>query len=486
MAAKLRTQLGDPGLAKEILEKAVFQSKEPNNRFKWKSIIGRKIVFLVDTVNETRFFEQLALLQALQGFPIPDGEDSVTKWKTYIETGKYSWGRAASITVVLPWYRPCQMERTSRWSRKTDGTWSNSGSKGEWLDVPAAMYMARLLSTPGPVPPFPGPHVDQSFGDGMPLEPLWRPPLELLFVELHEEVQVSQAVSDLGATIRTERFVPHFLTKFKAEPQYPGKDTQFVLFPDHGTYQRYRSAVTERLDLDADHILFIDKTRVGDKVEQKPRLFFYQELQSKRDTETRTFLSEDKAEKRNFAAGDHILIVDDFTNSGKTLFGAIETVGLINGGTQGLKFSIFVAHLKASYNPDLVKSMVGEVDKLGCMLYTTNSIPEMSRVLEESSKGLKSGGAKVIDISGFIADMVKKGESEGHEGVEINKAPQKLAAQESAKPGQRSSEKKTSQHESRGSVVAWVLVTILAVGNLATVAVLQYGLPSFAWLNQHN
>lgn len=31
------------------------------------------------------------------------------------QEGRYAWGRAHRITVVIPWYRPCQMERTSRW-----------------------------------------------------------------------------------------------------------------------------------------------------------------------------------------------------------------------------------------------------------------------------------------------------------------------------------------------------------------------------------
>ena len=34
------------------------------------------------------------------------------------------------------------------------------------------------------------------------MRPVRRPPLELLFVELHEEAPVARSVSDLGATIR--------------------------------------------------------------------------------------------------------------------------------------------------------------------------------------------------------------------------------------------------------------------------------------------
>merc|ERR1719159_1036629 len=151
------------------------------------------------------------------------------------------------------------MERTSRW-HLADGKWTNSNPEGQWLDVPCAQYMARLLATPGSGPPLPGPN---SAMDGMPLNPLWRPPLELLFVELHEEGPVCRSVSDLGATIRMERFVPYFLDKFKAKPAYPGKNNMYILFPDHGAYDRYAEAVKKVLSLDNDHILFIKKTRVG-------------------------------------------------------------------------------------------------------------------------------------------------------------------------------------------------------------------------------
>mmetsp|Transcript_69534 Transcript_69534/g.122972 ORF Transcript_69534/g.122972 Transcript_69534/m.122972 type:complete len:463 (-) Transcript_69534:115-1503(-) len=362
-----------------------FKSNDPNLKFNWVRVVGRKVVFLFDTVDQSRFFEQLALLQALQGFAVPDGEDKQTKWKTYVNAGTYSWGRAAHITVVLPWYRPCQMERTSRW-HLADGKWTNSNPEGQWLDVPCAQYMARLLATPGSVPPLPGPN---SAMDGMPLHPLWRPPLELLFVELHEEGPVARSVSDLGATIRMERFVPYFLDKFKAKAGYPGKNNMYILFPDHGAYDRYALSVVERLKLDADHILYIKKTRVGESIGQEQKLFYDENGEEKERTEL-------------FSTKDSILIVDDFTNSGSTLFGAVELSRKCAAAGSKPTVSIFCSHLVATYDPKVVASLKEKLHALGpeCRFYTTNSIPKTTDLLKDDPQ------ANVIDISDFIADMV--------------------------------------------------------------------------------
>merc|ERR1719188_2667052 len=388
MAKNLRRRLGvddhDEAEAPTVsLE--YFKSKDPNVKFHWKRVIGRKIIFLFDTVDQSRLLEQLSLLQALQGFAVPDGEDRGSKWKTYVDQGKYSWGRASHVTVVLPWYRPCQMERTSKWALK-DGAWTNGDAEGQWLDVPTAQYMARLLATPGSVPPMPGPYDSL---DGMPLNPLWRPPLELLFVELHEEAPISHSVSDLGATIRMERFVPYFLDKFKAKRGYAGSAKTFVLFPDHGAYTRYVESVLSRLKLDEDHILFIKKTRVGEKIGQEQKLFFERG-------------QNDLGEKSSFAGSDHILIIDDFTNSGSTLFGAVDLVRKLveKGGSPAV--SIFVSHLVATYDTKVVQKLQEKLHSLGptCRFFTTNSIPLTTDVLKTDPQ------VKVFDVSDFIADLV--------------------------------------------------------------------------------
>eukprot|EP00931_Biecheleriopsis_adriatica_P078708 TRINITY_DN52127_c0_g1_i1.p1 TRINITY_DN52127_c0_g1~~TRINITY_DN52127_c0_g1_i1.p1 ORF type:complete len:484 (-),score=86.91 TRINITY_DN52127_c0_g1_i1:63-1445(-) len=393
LATSIRKRLGD----KEYDDKKegptilveYFKSNDPNMKFNFTRCIGRKIVFLFDTVDQARFFEQLSLIQALQGFAVPDGEDKASKWKTYMNAGSYAWGRASQITVVVPWYRPCQMERTSRWHLNADdGTWTNSNPAGEWLDCPTAQYMARLLATPGSVPPAPGPNRAM---DEMPIHPLWRPPLELVFVELHEEMPVGNAVSDLGATIRMERFVPYFLEKFKAKAEYPGKNKMYILFPDHGAFDRYVEGVKDRLKLDADHILYIKKTRVGEKIGQEQELFYLQNGTEKQKTTP-------------FSNDDHILIIDDFTNSGSTLFGAVKLARDHASGSGDLNVSIFVSHLVATYDSKVVDGLKKKLRDLGpkCRFFTTNTIPLTTDMLKDEAQ------ATVVDISDFIADMVQR------------------------------------------------------------------------------
>jgi len=389
LAKVLRKRLGAPefsGSEGHTIYAERFKSGDINTKFNWTRCIGRKVVMLFDTVDQGRFFEQLCLLQALQGFAVPDSDDKGTKWKTYVDSGKYSWGRAASITVVLPWYRPCQMERTSRWQVDGEtGKWTNGDPNGEWLDVPCALYYARLLSTPGSVPPLPGP---SGALDGMPMEPLWRPPLELLFVELHEEGPVAHSVTDLNTQIRMERYVPYFLDKYKAKRSYPGKAHMYILFPDHGAYNRYNKAVVETLKLDPDHILWINKTRVGESTEIEQKLFW-----------------DDKGtpgQKNEFTPQDSILIVDDFTNSGGTLFGAVE---LVKGKTKGegtITVHIFVSHLVATYDDKVVAKLKTQLHSLGpeCRLFVTNSIPQTTDLLKDDPQ------VEVCDLSDFIADFV--------------------------------------------------------------------------------
>jgi|EP00927_Polykrikos_kofoidii_P066299 hypothetical protein len=389
LAESLRKKLGCPTFNDSegstiYLDK--FKSGDPNLKFNWQRVVGRRILFLFDTVDQSRLFEQLALLQALQGFAVPDGEDGMTKWKTYVNQGKYAWGRAAKITVVVPWFRHCQMERTSRWHIQ-DGQWTNANPDGEWLDSPTGQYMARLFATPGSVPPLPGPTTSL---DGMPLNPLWRPPLEILFLELHEEVPISHSVSDLGATIRMERFVPYFLEKFKGKRNYPGKADMYILFPDRGAYDRYAASVTKTLKLDDKHILFIEKTRVGDCITQQQKLY-YEKCNGG-----------DRGQKHSFQTTDHVLIIDDFTNSGSTLFGAVNLVQKMTepGGTPHV--CIYVTHLVAVYDPKVVDGIKGKLRELGpeVRFFTTNTIPITTNLLKGDPQ------IEVIDVANYIADIV--------------------------------------------------------------------------------
>lgn len=78
LAKEVRKRLGEeeyPESAGPTVTLDYFKSKDPNVKFNWTRVVGRKIIFLFDTVDQSRFFEQLSLLQALQGFAVPDGEE---------------------------------------------------------------------------------------------------------------------------------------------------------------------------------------------------------------------------------------------------------------------------------------------------------------------------------------------------------------------------------------------------------------------------
>jgi len=215
----------------------------------------------------------------------------------------------------------------------------------------------------------------------------------LLFVELHEEVPVSHSVSDLGATIRMERFVPYFLEKYKGMPKYPGKTNMFILFPDRGAFDRYSAAVDNVLKLDYDHVLYIKKTRVGEKTEAEPKLFYQG--------------PSDLGNKELFDAKDHVLIIDDFTNSGGTLFNAVNLVRAMaksSGDTaiEDMRVTIFVSHLVALYDRDVLNSLLKKLHDLGenVKFLTTNTIPSMTNLVKDDPQ------VEVLDISEFIADLV--------------------------------------------------------------------------------
>jgi len=395
-AEALRKKMGCAG--SPSVDWSSFPSGDPNVRFRWQDVQGQHVIFLFDTVDRERLFDQLSLLQQLQGFALPDSDDAPNKWKTYAQEGRYAWGRAHRVTVVIPWYRPCQMERTSRWEPQSGAPWTNSVPEGRWLDVPTARTLATLMAAEAPAPPGAGPAIAL---DSRPIVPLWRPPLSLFFVELHEEEPVRSAVPS-KVNIRTERFVPFFLDVFKERKNFPGIDQLFVLFPDHGAFSRYKGSVEDRLGLAADHILYINKTRVGDQIKQEQKLNY--EL-SEGGTGEKTF----------FDKGSHVLVIDDFTNSGSTLFGAVTLVRSLlrsSGGLmglsekeqiEGLPVSIFVSHLVAAYTPETVTKIRKKLAALGptCKLYTTDSIPLTTKILEDDRQ------AEVLPLADFFLEYLR-------------------------------------------------------------------------------
>ena len=118
---------------------------------------------------------QVAVLLFLQRFnvPLPLEEYAKGKWKATMADGKYEESAVASLTVIIPWYRHCQMERTSRWTVSPEGKWYNGKADGEFVDVPTCQSFAAMLSSL----PIPGARP--------------APPQQLLLIDIHEYARTS-------------------------------------------------------------------------------------------------------------------------------------------------------------------------------------------------------------------------------------------------------------------------------------------------------
>mmetsp|Transcript_43436 Transcript_43436/g.139449 ORF Transcript_43436/g.139449 Transcript_43436/m.139449 type:complete len:290 (-) Transcript_43436:356-1225(-) len=129
-----------------------FPSGDPNIKLRVDLIRDRHVVLLMN--HDTIFlFEQLAVILFLQRFNVPHAKEQYArgKWKQTMADGAYDSCSVASLTIVVPWYRHCQMERTSRWT-VTTGKWDNGKPDGEFVDVPTCQSFAAMLSAL-PLPP---------------------------------------------------------------------------------------------------------------------------------------------------------------------------------------------------------------------------------------------------------------------------------------------------------------------------------------------
>ena len=108
----------------------------------------------------------------------PDEAHAKAKWKTTIPKAAFKVCSVGSLTVVIPWYRYCQMDRSSRWALKAkEGEWDNGKASGPFVDVPSAHMYAALLSADPPPPP----------GEtDVPTPPL--PPKQILIIDIHDDL----------------------------------------------------------------------------------------------------------------------------------------------------------------------------------------------------------------------------------------------------------------------------------------------------------
>ena len=123
-----------------------FPSGDPNIKLRIDMVRDKHIV-LVMNHDTMHLFEQISVLLFLQRFNVPhaDPENAADKWKRTMEDGRFDECSVASLTVIVPWYRHCQMERTCRWTISEEGKWYNGKADGEFVDVPQLVEVASAL-----------------------------------------------------------------------------------------------------------------------------------------------------------------------------------------------------------------------------------------------------------------------------------------------------------------------------------------------------
>lgn len=278
------------------------------------------------------------------------------------------------------------MERTSRWTVK-DGQWFNGKAEGEFVDAPTLLSFAELLASA----PCDGAH------------PV---PRRLLFIDVHEYEALENTLHATGqfanqlCTYDFRRGVgTYFASAFALylrETLVPRGhlDKTYVVFPDQGAHRRYNTMVqaggnNKTLTQDAgdgqgyvkllpyNHILFLHKERVGEKTDVVEKLFYVDADGVERE----------KKETRAFPNGAYVLIADDFTNSGGTLFKGAKIIR--NRAGPGITVDAFVTHFVAQYDRATVTTFVDKlygdkgqqppIDTFAC----TNSIPGVVKWLRE-------------------------------------------------------------------------------------------------------
>ena len=360
----------DTGLAWER-----FPSGDPDIKLRVDYIRDRHVVLIMnhDTVH---LFEQLAVILFLQRFNVPHAKEEYArgKWKKTMQDKAYDSCSVASLTIVVPWYRYCQMERTSRWTVVPDsGKWYNGKPEGEFVDVPTAQSFAAMLSAL----PIPG--------------ACRAPPQQLLMLDIHEYDDLEHTLNSTGrwANQRVPYDYVHGVGTYFASPFDRFLSTvllakfaenlagSYVVFPDGGAHRRFYTMVHTCIPgIPYANILWIDKSRVGADVTQADG-FSYIDA----DGTQHAMMS-------GFPKGAFVLLADDFTNSGSTLFGGAE---IIRRHAKG-KVTVhgYVTHYVAKYDRETVTKFVAKLygganaplDEFHC----TDSIPNVIAWLKEDVK----------------------------------------------------------------------------------------------------
>ncbi|KAL1523575.1 hypothetical protein AB1Y20_018511 [Prymnesium parvum] len=371
-----------------------FPSGDPNLKLRMSAVRDKHVILLMN--HDTMYlFEQLAVLLHLQRFNVPKSRADLAarKWKQ-LTADDYETCSAKSVTVITPWYRHCQMERTCRWTVRDDRKWDNSDPNGEFVDVPTAQSFAAMLSSL----PIPG------------TRPL--PPQQLLLIDIHEYEDLEKTLISTGRwsnqvrpydyTHGTGTFFTSAFARYLSSVLYPSITdvaSQYVVFPDSGAHRRFISMVENSIKLPLDHILWISKTRVGASITQKDDLFF------------RNDKGEECKLQGRIPDKSTVLIADDFTNSGSTIFGGAEIVRSHAGAD--VTVNAFVSHFVAKYDHATVKKFVDKLYQDGCGVDSftcTDSIPNVVQWLQAAGLERQAAGlpqkAFVMPLAPLIADWI--------------------------------------------------------------------------------
>merc|ERR1712176_739043 len=83
---------------------------------------------------------------------------------------------------------------------------------------------------------------------------------------------------------------------------------------------------------------------------------------------------------KEFTADETVLMVDDFTNSGKSFIGAWEILKRRGSPT----LHVFVSHFVANYDHSQAQHLLGVIRAIGpkCKLFVTDSIPAITSPLK--------------------------------------------------------------------------------------------------------
>ena len=414
---------------------------DPNIKVLHTALVNKHVVLLLAQDETTNAFAQLSLVLWLQRFIVPKPLEkyAASKWKDTVADGAFTVASIASLNVVIPWYRYCQMERTSvrsepirfrfpalpshtlapvllsccrvrsvrvygvqRWTRTPgEKPWDNKQPNGQWLDVPTAQTYAALLSADPPPPPTdvlgddavlpPAPPkrvrvLASSYAtrlscvfDPAPYgkcehasQPLSPPVIcpaacaQLLLIDLHDDLKgvpiLERTLTASGrwanapkpydlpsgrGTFFASAFFVFLNTTFAAVVDDVSK--LYVVFPDVGAFRRFVTMVQScfKMALKPEQVLFIEKTRVATEVAQADALFYY-------DADGA------KAQLSVLPDGARVLIPDDFTNSGSTLFGA-GTIVRNHAAGGSVHVSAFVTHFVAKYDKAVVDKFVAKL-----------------------------------------------------------------------------------------------------------------------------